>query len=519
MPTRRRRFHALDADATTTRVAATTRAAVAGAALAASLAGLSANAGPSPSIAYPRAVLSASPLDHYVARPDPAFAWRLEAAEHAAGATTYLVHLTSQTWLTSREVSHPAWTHWLRIVVPDARDTDTALLVIDGGRRRDEAPRTSEGILTQLATATRSIVVQVPNVPNQPIELAGDGKGRFEDDLLAESWLYARKTMDPGWIVHLAMVKSAVAAMTAAEQFLSAPADEQRPADPLDIAGWIVTGGSKRGWTTWLTAAVDTRVKGIIPLVIDTLNMPEVMKHHWGAYGFWAPAINDYSSRGLVQMLGSPESQLLRLIVDPFLFRDRLTMPKFILNAGGDEFFLPDTTRHWIHQLAGDWRLRVVPNRSHGEWDIAGISSAIAFFWCVSRDLPMPTINWQLRPAQGAPTAEGWQQQRQPVELVLTPSERPQSVTLWTVDNPGNRDFRVVEIGRAWKPVALSPEPDGTYIARVDAPAQGFRAFLVEAVLPTPSSADGASAPFPMTLSTEVYVIPDVLPHADKPIE
>ena len=57
---------------------------------------------------------------------------------------------------------------------------------------------------------------------------------------------------------------------------------------------FVVSGASKRGWTTWTTAAVDKRVVAIIPIVIDLLNVEPSFEHHWQAYGFWAPAIKDY---------------------------------------------------------------------------------------------------------------------------------------------------------------------------------------------------------------------------------
>lgn len=38
-----------------------------------------------------------------------------------------------------------------------------------------------------------------------------------------------------------------------------------------DLKNFVVGGASKRGWTTWTTAAVDDRVVAIVPVVIDLL--------------------------------------------------------------------------------------------------------------------------------------------------------------------------------------------------------------------------------------------------------
>lgn len=42
------------------------------------------------------------------------------------------------------------------------------------------------------------------------------------------------------------------------------------------IKKWMVAGGSKRGWTTWTTAAVDKRVYAAIPIVMDLLDINTV---------------------------------------------------------------------------------------------------------------------------------------------------------------------------------------------------------------------------------------------------
>ena len=40
---------------------------------------------------------------------------------------------------------------------------------------------------------------------------------------------------------------------------------------PNHVSQFIVAGASKRGWTTWLTGAVDSRVIAIIPIVMGSL--------------------------------------------------------------------------------------------------------------------------------------------------------------------------------------------------------------------------------------------------------
>ena len=62
-------------------------------------------------------------------------------------------------------------------------------------------------------------------------------------------------TKDDDWLVRLAMVKSGVRAMDAIQEFLASPAGGSTKVDQF-----VVAGGSKRGWTTWLVGAVDSRV-------------------------------------------------------------------------------------------------------------------------------------------------------------------------------------------------------------------------------------------------------------------
>ena len=93
------------------------------------------------------------------------------------------------------------------------------------------------------------------------------------------------------------MVKAAFLAMNVTDDILH---DETVKCGPLGsrtvcrpeeirVNRWAMTGGSKRGWTTWLTAAVDRghRIKLILPAVLSLHNMVKNFHHHWRAYGGW----------------------------------------------------------------------------------------------------------------------------------------------------------------------------------------------------------------------------------------
>jgi PhoPQ-activated pathogenicity-related protein len=57
---------------------------------------------------------------------------------------------------------------------------------------------------------------------------------------------------------------------------------------------------------------------------------------------------------------GDPRTKLLYAIEDPYSYRDRLTMPKFIVNASGDQYFPPDSSQFYFGDLPGEKYLRYV---------------------------------------------------------------------------------------------------------------------------------------------------------------
>lgn len=429
-------------------------------------------------------------LDAYVAKPDPAYKWELRATYPGDGQTTYVLELTSQTWRSEADVDRPVWTHWMTIVKPDVVKHDKALLYIWQGDNTDPAPTKAQDRSIRIAKETGSIVAEVGMVPNQPLHFTDSkDKARFEDDIIAYTRVKHFTTKDDEWLVRLAMVKAGVKAMDATQEFMKSEAGGS-----LAINQFVVAGASKRGWTTWLIGAVDERVIGIMPMVIDALNSEEITKHHFEVLGFFAPSLEDYVNHGLFpHKIGTPEYQAVLGIEDPYNYRgrDRLKIPKFLVNASGDQFFLPDNSRFYYADLPQEKRIRYVENAAHNLADSDAVDSMLAWYNSVITGGKRPDFIWNKVDTNG---------------IALKPIDTPKEVRLWQAHNPKARDFRVETLGKAYTSTVLQPQADGTYLAQVTPPTEGYTAFFVEV------SFDSGLPSAPFKFTTEVSIIPDTLP-------
>src|SRR5499426_1441725 len=403
-------------------------------------------------------------LDRYVAKPDPAYSWKLVNTTHGEGYKSFLLELTSQQWRTEKDVDRPIWKHWLTIVKPDKPSTNKALLFIGGGNNNDKAPATIPERVTMFALESNSVVADLGQVPNQPLFFTDSrDKGRSEDDLIAYTRVKHFSTKDDEWLVRLAMVKSGVKAMDAVQEFLASDAGGKFKVDQF-----VVSGGSKRGWTTWLVGAVDERVIAIMPTVIDALNSEAITRHHFEAYGFFSTALNDYVNHKLFpDKIGTPEYQHVLAIEDPYNYRsrDRLKIPKYLVHASGDQFFLPDNSQFYFSELQGEKYLRYTPNSKHNLAGTDARESLLTFYQAVINNKPRPQFSWK-KEKDGT--------------VIVTVRDNPREINLWQATNPKARDFRVDTIGNAYTSSPLKEDKPGVYVARVNKPASGFTAFFVE---------------------------------------
>jgi PhoPQ-activated pathogenicity-related protein len=426
-------------------------------------------------------------LDRYVRKPDSTYAWKVVRAVRQDGLTQFTVDLKSQTWRSESDVNRPVWQHWLNVVKPDKPASKTAFLFIVGGANSGEPSPGAEQRTLQIAQTTRTVVAELRMVPNQPLIFHNDGKLRKEDDLIAYTWDQFLKTGDETWPARLPMVKSAVRAMDCVQELM---AGEQ--GGNVSIEKFVVAGGSKRGWTTWCTAAVDKRVTAVVPIVIDVLNVDTSMRHHAAAYGFYTEAVGDYMRHKIMQRTNDPRMKQLHAIEDPYSYRDRLTMPKFLVNASGDEFFCPDSSQFYYDGLKGEKHLRYVPNASHSLRGSDALESIVAFYQTVLAGRERPKYSWAFE-------KDG--------SIRVRTETAPKEVRLWQATNPKTRDFRLITIGKAYEGRPVADQGGGVYVGKIEPPKEGWTAFFVELTF-------DVGGTHPLKVTTGVRVLPDRLPFA-----
>ncbi len=367
--------------------------------------------------------------------------------------------LNSQTWRNSSQVDRPLWQHDMVMAVPWFSGDD-CIFLINGGSNPLKGPSPDSTIATVCLFLGVNFA-QLDQVPNQPLYFTDEvNNERTEDEILAYSLDKALLTHDTEWPVHVAMTKAAVKAMDVVQKKIKR------------IDDFLVIGASKRGWATWLTTAVDPRVKYVLPIVIDVFQLAEQVEHHWESYGTYSSAIQDYVDFDLFcRAHNDPWAPDLRNIVDPYTFIAKYTMPKFIVNASGDQFFLPDSSRYYYQQLPNQAQtyLRYFPNKDHYMEgvvdDYNNLLGLLTWGVNVMNGTANPQYSWYID-GNGA--------------IVVQTSSGPSSVKLWQATNPYGRDFRLETIGPAYTSSTLTDQGGGTYIGYCPPPAQGWTAFFVE---------------------------------------
>lgn len=451
----------------------------------------SGNAPADGSYAHGRAKEGLTALDRYVAKEDNNFKWEHVLTEKEDGITCHTLSMVSQQWRHKGEVNRLLWEHWITVCVPDTVTHPTALMFIDGGSNREgEEPRTADSTIKNLAKQSGCVTSTVYMIPNQPLVFWDQmGMGRGEDALIAYTWLKFYQTGDEEWPLRLPMTKAVVRAMDAVQAFAASDAGGGN-----QVKDFIVAGGSKRGWTTWTTAIVDARVRGLVPFSIDLLNVPASFRHHFEALGRWSVAVGDYLALDILKWLETPENKALMAIIDPYSYVDRLNIPKLVVNAGNDQFFLPDSSQFYWNDLQAPKWLRYMPNVGHGLNRTEAYNSLASFFIANARELPIPNYSFSFEgdnrlKAQLLPASNG--------DIV-----QPSRVTLWEAWNPKARDFR----GNTcpYVPREIEATADGIYEVAIDVPAKGYKACFLELTFPGPLEE------IPYTFTSGVRILPDV---------
>ena len=88
---------------------------------------------------------------------------------------------------------------------------------------------------------------------------------------------------------------------------------------------WATMGGMARGrrvarkqMPAWLVGLMDERVVGMIPIVINVLDVNGTTKHHWMTMGYFSPALGDYVNHKLIPYeIGGARLEAVNAIEDP----------------------------------------------------------------------------------------------------------------------------------------------------------------------------------------------------------
>ena len=374
-------------------------------------------------------------------------------------------------------MSRSEWWHQLLVIVPDnAEVLDTSVLWIAGGSNRDddndvEISSFYVQFLADIAVSNKMTAAILYQVPNQPIVFTEDilQDSRYEDGIIAFTWWHFLfdSEYNAEYLLRLPMTKAVVKAMDTVTLFLT---DENAPEEiqstGLNPTKYFVGGASKRGWTTWTTATVDSRVIGIMPTVMDELNFVKNIKHHWQSLGGWTFQFEDYWKLNLTLYFDDPKMQEMFDIVDSYEYREKMLMPKLVICGANDEFFLPTDTRYWWKDMQDEYelnRLLLLPNSGHNVEEALTTRFSVVETWinqvlAANRALEVENRFFDLISERSTYMKDlslylnipkfNWTHKAETGDITVTSEEVPERVELWSAVscNDKRRDWRLANL-------------------------------------------------------------------------
>lgn len=487
------------------------------------------------------AAAMAAPIDDYVNKDDGQFSWfdTNQTVKMLSGATGYILNVTSQKWLNESMAVGPngaIWTHQALVIVPkDLKVKNRGMIWITGGcnehpgipKATDEEPLSVDVI----SASTKSIGVVLYQIPNCHIVYPSDPskRGRSEDAMIAWAWKEFLDSGNPEWLPRFPMVKGAMKAMQAVQEYTA----EKGIAD---IDGWVVSGASKRGWTTWMVGAVDCptcpKIVALAPVVPIVPALTLDMHHMFKAYGGWTFAFSDYMDVNLTTYLDTPGFAAMVANIDPIHepFLSRLAnIPKHVIVSSDDEFMMMEWTNLWWDKMGGEKHLTIANNAEHSmatgvvellETVVNTVASVYAGGkrpdWSYKADQESGVITVTIPPTQPHGKVV--------LRKANTISKSIRDFRWARLANSENGNCTLPEIALkkpvmfgancvapiVWLGTTLEETSPGVYTASVDAPKEGWTGYYVEAFFP---SDQGLKVEYQLT--TPGMVWPNTYPHDD----
>ncbi len=381
-------------------------------------------------------------LAEYIKKPEPKFAWKLKNTSDTPQGKIYELEVVSQEW------HDILWTHRVEVYVPKDAKPNTTMLLFNTGSKSMETQLM--GFL--LADKVKAPVAILYDIPNQPIF------DKKEDALIAETFVRALEMKDTSWPLLFPMAKSVVKTMDALQAFTKEQFKEP-------VKQFVLSGASKRGWTTWLASASDSRIVAFVPIVIDTLNMTKQMEHQLESFGQYSEMIHDYTERKLVPLPKGDEPKKLWQMVDPYFYRDQLKQPKLLINGTNDPYWVGDALNLYWDDLKGDKWVLYVPNAGHNlkeEKGTRALNALAAFARAQTLGKSLPGLKWKHDDFQGQ------------ARLHIDCTEAPKAAHVWEAVSP-TRDFRKAKWSESSATVA-----EKSITVTTALPKEGYKTFFVE---------------------------------------